>query len=274
MQPARQKFLQIAALPDERWETVHLWEGALAIAWEEYPALDLSMARQQVDTMAEVLQGRLANHPYPLRRVREIGNYLFQELGFRGNEADYYNPRNSFITDVLRDRLGIPITLSLLYLVLGERVGLPFAGIGLPGHFIVKPCHPDLAIFVDPFYGGEILFAEDCGDRLREIYREGVTLRPEYLQPVSGRRILERMLGNLKAIYLQRQEARKALAATERLLALNQASVQQWRDCGLLHYQLADRAQAKYYLQQYLTLAPAAPDREIVSTLVQELEGL
>ncbi|MGQ9865980.1 MAG: SirB1 family protein [Pseudanabaenaceae cyanobacterium] len=273
LSPARQKFLQIAALPDDRWQTAHLWEGALAIAWEEYPNLDLGLARQQMDTMAAVLAERLANQTYPLRQVREIGNYLFQELGFRGNEADYYNPRNSFVTDVLRDRLGIPITLSLLYLVLGERIGLPFAGIGLPGHFIVKPCHPDLAIFVDPFYGGEILFAEDCGDRLREIYRAPVTLRPEYLQPVSGRRILERMLGNLKAIYLQRQEARKALAATERLLALNQESIQQWRDCGLLHYQLADGVQAKYYLQQYLTLAPGAPDREIVSTLVRELEG-
>ncbi|MFQ3679485.1 MAG: tetratricopeptide repeat protein, partial [Pseudanabaenaceae cyanobacterium] len=136
-----------------------------------------------------------------------------------------------------------------------------------------KPCHPELASFVDPFYGGEVLFAEDCGDRLREIYRERVTLRPEYLQPVSGRRILERMLGNLKGIYLQRQETRKALAVTERLLALNPAAIQQWRDCGLLHYQLADGGQAKHYLQQYLALAPEAPDREIVLALVRELKG-
>ncbi|NJK59661.1 MAG: tetratricopeptide repeat protein [Oscillatoriales cyanobacterium SM2_1_8] len=272
--PARQKFLQIAALPDDLWQGFHLWEGALAIAWEEYPTIDLAIARQQMDEMAAVLRSRLAEVSYPLRQVREVGNYLFEELGFRGNEADYYHPRNSFITDVLRDRLGIPISLSLLYLVLGERIGLPFAGIGLPGHFIVRPCHPDLEIFVDPFYGGEILFPEDCGDRLREIYRERVTLRPEYLQPVSGRQILERMLGNLKGIYLQRQEARKALAATERLLALNQNAPQHWRDCGLLHYQLADGMQAKRYLQEYLGLAPEAPDREIVTALVRELEGL
>ena len=251
----------------------HLLEGALAIAWEEYPLIDLGHYRQMIDQMVMDLQTRIAPLQYPMKIVQEINRYLFVEKGFGGNDDDYYDPRNSFINNVLDRRLGIPLTLSLLYMVIGDRLGFAIEGISFPGHFIIRPQHPDLEIFIDPYNKGEILFPEDCAAKLTQLYGQQVPLQPEYLAPVSIRRILDRLLNNLKLIYLRRREPVKALAAIERSLMLNPDVPTQWRDRGLICYQLDRYTEARIDLENYVRRLPNAEDSPIIWQLIQEMEG-
>ncbi|AFY69413.1 hypothetical protein Pse7367_1116 [Thalassoporum mexicanum PCC 7367] len=271
LSPARQKFLQIARLPDRQLEFNHLLEATLAIAWEEYPRIDLEHYRQQLVQMSAELEPRLAGVTYPLKIIKIINQYLCQEQGFKGNQQDYYDPRNSFITDVIDRRKGIPITLSLVYMAIGEQVGFPLEGVSLPGHFIIRPQRDDVAVFLDPFNCGEIMFPEDCAAKLEEVYGQAIALRSEYLEPVGIRRILERILMNLKLIYLRRNEPAKALAAIEKILMLLPDAPVQLRDRGLLYYQMERYIEAKIDLETYLAHAPDAPDAGIVSRLIAEM---
>jgi regulator of sirC expression with transglutaminase-like and TPR domain len=271
LSPARQKFWQIAHLPDAELSIDHLIEGSLAIAWEEYPRMDLGYYRDIIDRMVNDLRPRIAEIHYPLKVVQEINQYLFGEQNFCGNENDYYDPRNSFITDVLDRRLGIPLSLSIVYMVIGDRLGFPIEGISFPAHFIVRPQHPDLEVFIDPYNKGEILFSEDCANKLTQLYGHEVPLQPEYLQPVGVRRILERLLNNLKMIYLRSKEPTKALAAIERSLMLNPDVPSQWRDRGLICYQLDRYTEARIDLESYLKRSPYAEDSFIIMQLLNEM---
>ncbi|WP_055073731.1 SirB1 family protein [Pseudanabaena sp. 'Roaring Creek'] len=272
LSPSRQKFWQIAHTPDHDMSVEHLLEGALAIAWEEYPRMDLGHYREIFDRMVGDLQPRLAEIRYPLKVLQEINRYLFDELEFSGNERDYYDPRNSFITDVLERRLGIPLTLSLVYMLVAHRLGFPMDGISFPGHFIIRPQHPDLDLFIDPYNKGEILFPEDCAAKLTQLYGYEIPLQSEYLEPVNIRRILDRLLNNLKLIYLRRREPTKALAAIERSLMLNPDVPTQWRDRGLICYQLDRYTEARIDLESYLQRVPYAEDGRIILQLIAEMQ--
>jgi regulator of sirC expression with transglutaminase-like and TPR domain len=273
LSPARQKFWQIAHTPDLQMTIDHLLEGALAIAGEEYPRMDLGHYREMCDRMVADLRSRVAKINYPLKVIQEINQYLFVEQGFSGNDRDYYDPRNSFINDLLDRRLGIPLTLSLVYMLIGDRLGFPMDGISFPGHFIIRPQHRDLEIFIDPYNKGEILFPEDCAAKLKQLYGYEMPLQPEYLEPVSIRRILERLLNNLKMIYLRRREPVKALAAIERSLMLNPDVPTQWRDRGLICYQLDRHTEARIDLENYLQEVPYAEDGRIILQLISEMKN-
>jgi len=265
---ARQHFYQEIQQPDEE---ICLAKAALHIAQEEYPELDTEEYLNALDTMAVELQERLPASRYPLRMVQSINQYLYDDLGFAGNKTNYYDPRNSFLNQVIDRRLGIPITLSLVYLEVAQRVDFPMLGVGMPGHFLIRPDVPDIEIFVDPFHDGEILFPQDCQDRLSQIYQQPVTLQPEFLDVISKRQFLSRMLNNLKYIYLKQQDFTKALAAVERILLLFPDSTQELRDRGLLNYQLSYYPQALKDLQAYLTKVPHAEDAVVIDELIAKL---
>ncbi len=272
LSPARQKFWQIAHSPDHELSIDHLVEGALAIAWEEYPRMDLGHYREIFDRMVDDLRPRVAEIHYPLKVVQEINQYLFVEQNFSGNDHNYYDPRNSFITDVLDRRLGIPLSLSIVYMVIGDRLGFPMEGISFPGHFIIRPQHPDIEIFIDPYNKGEILFPEDCANKLAQLYGRAIPLQPEYLEPVGIRRILDRLLNNLKLIYLRSHEPAKALAAIERSLMLHPDVPTQWRDRGLICYQLDRYTESRIDLENYLQRTPHAEDGQIILQLIAEMK--
>ncbi len=272
--PARQRFWQLSRLSDAELGIPQLVEAALAIAWEEQPRLDLGHYRTLLERMSEELQQRVRQVTYPLRIVKEIERYLFDELKFRGNEEDYYDPRNSMITDVLDRRLGIPITLSVVYMALADRIGFPCDGVGLPGHFLIKPRLAAAEFFIDPFHRGEVLFQADCAVRLQQVYGRPMALRAEYLEPLPVRRVLERMLMNLKLIYLRQGDTARALAAIERLLLLYPQAPLQLRDRGLLYYQLERFIEARVDLEAYLATAPTAEDASIIASIVAELQEL
>src|SRR5437899_3280203 len=188
----------MAARPEH---DVDLAEASLLIAGEEYPDLDPVRYLARLDELGSALRHE-AGGARGEDAVAALNRLLFQVEGFRGNTEDYYDPRNSFLNDVLDRRTGIPITLSLIYMEVGKRLGLSLEGVGMPGHFLVKCLPEGLEIFIDPFHQGEILLEEGCKKRLMEIYGNDFQFKRSFLDSVGKRQILSRMLTNLKGIYL------------------------------------------------------------------------
>lgn len=265
---ARLYFYQQIQQPDE---AIDLARAALYIAQEEYPHLETAEYLNTLDTMAGEVQERLPASQYPLRIIQTINQYFYVDLGFSGNQKEYYDPRNSFFNDVIDRRLGIPITLALVYLEIARRIDFPMVGVGMPGHFLIRPNIPDMEIFVDAFNGGEVMFAQDCENRLSQVFQQPVSLQPEFLEAVSNRQFLMRMLTNLKYIYLKQQNLAKSLAAIERILLLFPGMILEVRDRGLLYYQLGEYTQAADDLQSYLDQVPHAQDAVVIRSLLAEL---
>jgi regulator of sirC expression with transglutaminase-like and TPR domain len=265
---ARQYFYQEIQQPDEE---INLAKTALYIAQEEYPKLDLEEYLNALDTMAQEVKERLPTSRYPLRVIQSLNQYLYDDLGFVGNQSNYYDPCNSFLNEVIDRRAGIPITLALVYLEIAQRIDFPMVGVGMPGHFLIRPDLPDMEIFVDAFNRGEVMFAEDCQERLTQMFQQPVSLKPEYLATVSKRQILARILTNLKYIYLKQQDLERTLAAVERILLLFPTAMLEIRDRGLLFYQLGYRSQAVEDLQNYLSNVPDAEDAAMIMRLLAEL---
>lgn len=265
---ARQFFYQEIHQPDDQ---ISLERAALYLAMEEYPELDVEAYLNALDTMAVEVEERLPTEPYPLRILQTINRYLYDDLGFEGNTADYYSPRNSFLNDVIDRRKGIPITLSLVYLAIAKRIDFPMVGIGMPGHFLIRPAVADMEIFVDAFNQGEILFPQDCKDRLAQLFGQSIELQPSFLQVVTPKQFLARMLTNLKVIYLEQSNVEKALAAIERILLLFPESPSELRDRGILYYRLNRFTEARQDLEDYLTLVPNAKDAPIIKGLIEKL---
>jgi regulator of sirC expression with transglutaminase-like and TPR domain len=267
---ARQYFSQEIQQPDKY---IDLAKAALFIAQEEYPHLDPEEYLNALDTIALELSERLPSDRYPMKVIQAINQYLYEDLGFTGNTENYYDPRNSFLNDVIDRRTGIPITLAIVYLEIARRIDFPMVGIGMPGHFLVRPDVAEMEIFVDAFHGGEIMFPQDCEDRLSQVYQQPVTLQPKYLPVLSKTQILARMLSNLKYIYLNQQDLERALAAVERILLLTPDVVLEIRDRGLLSYQLGRFHQAENDLQRYLKETPKARDINVIRQLLNQLKG-
>jgi regulator of sirC expression with transglutaminase-like and TPR domain len=254
--------------PDEQ---IDLAKAALYIAQEEYPDLDTDEYLNALDVMALEVEERLPAERYPLRVIQILNQYFFNDLGYIGNTSDYYDPRNSFLNEVIDRRIGIPITLSLIYLEVARRLDFPMVGINMPGHFLLRPSFEDAGIFVDAFNQGEILFEQDCEARLAQIYGRPVQLQSSFTAAVSSRQLLARMLRNLKFIYLNRSDLPKALSVVERILLLFPDAPTELRDRGLIYYQLGYWSKAVHDLEIYLAILPNAEDASVIRRLLEQL---
>ncbi len=205
-------------------DEIDLAQMALLIAAAEYPDLDVKEELRALDSLAAGASRSLGQERDPLARANALSEYLFDEVGFRGNREDYYDPRNSFLNEVLSRRLGIPITLSLVYIEVGKRLGVPLVGVGMPGHFLVRISSGQEDLVIDPFHRGILLSEQECAQRLQEIAGAAVPWDRSYLAPVSNRELIERILLNLRAIYVGRQDQPRALRAAEWLLTLQSQS--------------------------------------------------
>lgn len=250
---------------------IDLAKAALYIAQAEYPDLDIAAYLNALDVMADEVEERLPVERYPLRIIRSLNQYFYEDLGFTGNTNDYYDPRNSFLNEVIDRRTGIPITLSLVYLEVSRRLDFPMVGINMPGHFLIRPQFEEVGIFVDAFNRGEILFEQDCEERLTQMYGRPIALQPQFLSPVSNRQFLARILTNLKLIYLNNKILSKALAAVDRILLLFPDAPLELRDRGLLSYQLGQWSQASQDLEVYLAMLPNAEDATAIRRLLDQL---
>jgi regulator of sirC expression with transglutaminase-like and TPR domain len=249
--------------------TVDLVGVALEIAGDAYPDLDADAYRARIDALAARIRDRCGDATRPERLIGQINWVLFIEEEFRGNVDDYQDPRNSYLNEVLDRKLGIPISLSILYATLAARVGLALSGVNLPLHFLLRVEDAEPARFVDPFHAGEILDHEGCERRISQIAGRSVTLGPEHLAPCSDATIVARMLRNLKAIYLQRSEPLAALPVVRRLAALHRDDLAEQRDWGTACLQADRPGEALAPLQRYADEAPEATDVEAVRLLLK-----
>jgi regulator of sirC expression with transglutaminase-like and TPR domain len=243
-----EEFQRIARQPEEE---VDLARAALLISAVANPDLDPARHLAALDSLAAAASRRLRDTREPLACVNTVSQYLFDEVGFRGNQEDYYDPCNSYLDQVLQRRLGIPITLSLVYIEVGRRLGVPLAAIGMPGHLLVR--HRDSTdLFIDPFYGGILLSQEECAQRLVEVTGAALPWDPAYLTPISPREFIARMLRNLKGIFLQRGEYQLALPFLDRLVVVQPEADHERRDRGMVRFHLGRYREALEDLQNYL----------------------
>ena len=252
---------------------IQLDRAALEIARIEYPNLDIEPLIGLLDSHAAELAGRLGGNTSGSGYLDAANRYLFQELGFKGNSEDYYDPRNSCLNDVLIARTGIPITLSVVYMEIARRLARPVFGIGLPGHFLVEYEGQDFRAYIDVFHRGRLLSAAQCYDLARQSTGEAVGNDARLLARASHRQIVARMLRNLKSVYLHRGAYAKALQAIDLLLAAEPDAAQEYRLRGLLQFQMGNSGAARADLETYLRLAPDASDRAEIEQRVQSLRG-
>lgn len=268
---SRRRFTEIVARPET---AIDLAEAALLIACEEYPVLDVEAYRVRLDELGQqaLAHGQTASVE---SRVGAITHLLFVELGFRGNDQHYYDPRNSFLNDVLDRRVGIPITLSTVFLEVARRVGLSAAGVGLPGHFIVRVESPAGApLLIDPFHGGLRLTQADCQKRLDRIFEGKLRMTPDMLEACGPRQMLRRMLHNLKVIYIKAGDYERALGVLELLLRTVPAADEDLRDRGLVYAALDCYGLALRDIESYLVRRPRAPEARELREKITALRAL
>ena len=241
-----------------------LAEAALLIAAEEYPALDVAAWLARLDALGARARERVPPRGDADQTAAALTRLLVEDYGLRGNDADYYDPRNSFLNEVLERRLGIPLTLSLVYMDVGARAGVAVRGVGLPGHFVVRLERGETVRLLDPFNGGRPLDEANCRRLVERLGGGRLRFEPAHLRAVSARAILIRMLANLKGVYTALGDWRRARGAVDRILLLAPEAVGELRDRGLLSARLGEPVAAIGDWEAYLRRVPDAKDAATV----------
>lgn len=254
------RLLEALSRPDDE---VNLGEAALLLACLEYPTLEIEHYLTRFDVLAAQVQQHIEADADTPERILALNQFLFHEQGFAPNLENFYDPRNSFLNDVLERKTGIPITLSIVYIEVARRIGLPIVGVSFPGHFLVKVPLEKGDIVLDPFAGGRPMTESALLERLKPIYGDlapaAISLEP-FLVPAQKKEILVRMLRNLKTIYLHKRIFDKALCVLNDILAIIPAVPQELRDRGQVYEQLECFRAASEDYERYLELQPGAPD--------------
>ena len=259
------------ALRHERSE-VTLDIAALEVASVEFPRLDFDASLFRLDNLAQQIGSQLSANSTALDFIKATNQLLFDTLQFRGNEEQYYDPRNSCLNSVLMRRLGIPISLAVLYIEIARRLSRPVYGVGLPGHFIVAYEDAEARYWVDPFNRGRILSFAECCALSKETAGVDLRTNPAVLAPINKQQILVRMLSNLKAIYLRGQAFEKARQVLDLLIEAMPEYAEEYRHRGLIHLRQLNHRAAKADLETYLRLEPDAPEREQVEKQLLMIE--
>jgi regulator of sirC expression with transglutaminase-like and TPR domain len=252
----RQRFQYYISQDETSWD---LATAALLIARDEYPALVPSACLMKLNEIAQRVREDMRRRPsVPAHHI--LNQVLYEEEGYRGNRDNYYDPRNSFLNEVMERKLGIPISLSLIYMAVGRRAGLNVSGIGLPGHFIAGLAAGGQTLLVDPFDKGRVMTETECRAQVAELFEGRVEFNAGHLLPVTPRVFLTRMLYNLKHVYMQSKQTAKTLSIVDKIVALNPRHAVEIRDRGLLWYQLRQFRASFVDLTRYLQIEPEADD--------------
>lgn len=243
-----------------------LLTGAVAIAGHQIHDLDVAEVDQAIQEHANKVRSRVRS-PQRQALLAHLHEYLFDELGLSGNQDDYYNPLNSYLPAVLETKRGLPITLSLVYKLVAERVGLRVHGIGLPGHFVVSVQADGAPMLVDPFNGGRELSVDEAHDKVREIHGPDAPWSDEWLRPVSNRHWLTRMLQNLLNVFGARSQYNDVAAVLEMEMLLWPEQNQLQRDLGLVLARCGMTGPASKWLDAYIRNNPDDPQRDDLEQL-------
>jgi regulator of sirC expression with transglutaminase-like and TPR domain len=276
--PELQVFEKVLSEKEERMD---LARACLMIAQDAYPGLDVDRYLGDIERMAIRLRARIPQSGQAEERVVALNQLLYGDLGYWGNTEDYYDPRNSYLNEVLERRTGIPITLGILYIELGRRIGLPLEGVSFPGHFLVRLRLRGGTLVLDPFAGGAPQAEDELRRRLERVVpdhaRGGVPLAElpldPFLEPASKRQILARVLRNLKGIYREADKPERMLQVLNRMLVVSPEASGELRDRGFLYQRLECWRPALKDLTDYLDREPDAPDLDDVRASVLELSA-
>jgi regulator of sirC expression with transglutaminase-like and TPR domain len=263
------RLSEFTCQPEADWD---LGYGALLIAAAEYPDMDVGFYLSRLDELGHKAVSRIPETEDWEEKLSALNDFLFQEEGFQGNDSDYFDPRNSYLNDVLDEHVGIPISLAVVMMEVGRRAGFDFQGVSFPGHFLVKMTVPEGEIVLDPFHGGMALSAEQLEARLKEMYPDPP--RPELseaLGTANNREILCRMLRNLKRHYLHEEDNEKALCAMDQLLILNPDNLIEQRDRGEHYLRMEAFRAALADLSHCLEIAGIEDDVETLRMQVTDL---
>jgi regulator of sirC expression with transglutaminase-like and TPR domain len=261
-----------------------LLEAAASLAQDEEPSLDVQHVLDDVERLLRRVQARLPEEADDLTRLAILTKVFYQDLGFGANTNNYYAPENTYLNEVLRTRLGIPISLAVIWLELAQALGLEAQGISFPGHFLVKVTLNDGLVVMDPLTG-ESLGLDNLSERLSPFrdpadqsaaadLDEGETPLGLYLQACPARDVLARMLRNLKEIFRSEADWPRMLQVLDRLVILLPEAWTERRDRGLVHAELGHANEAVQDLRVYLEAEPSAPDTLALKNRVTELSAL
>ena len=250
-----------------------LARACLMVAEDAYPGLDIERYLAEFNRLAEDLRKLLPANAGAEERVVALNQFLFEELAYRGNADDYYDPRNSYLNDVIDRRTGIPITLAAVYCEVGRRAGLRAHGVGFPGHFLAKCLVSGGEVLVDCF-NARAVSREDCGELLRSFSPGGGPVSDEMFEIAAPRDILSRMLGNLRRIHAGRGEFARAVQWIDMDIALRPESPQNYRERGMIHIQMEEFGKAVADLERYVRAVPGSPDLSQVREQIQLIRKL
>ena len=262
---------------------IDLARACLQIAEAAYPGLAVEGYLGEIERFARRLRARIPVGAGAEDRVIALNEFLFADLGFSGNADNYYDPRNSYLNEVIDRRRGIPITLSVLYMEIGRRVELPLRGVSFPGHFLVRLPMRGGTLVLDPFAGGAPQSADELRERLRRVIPRGLGVGEpggvpvsdlpldQFLEPASNRQILARLLRNLKGVYRERDKPERLLDVLNRMILVAPEAASERRDRGYLYHRLECWRPALQDLADYLEREPNAPDLDEVRARIVEL---
>ena len=258
---------------------IDLARACLLIAGDAYPALDVERYLGEIERLAIRLRARLPASCGAEERVVALNQFLFADLAYCGNAEDYYDPRNSYLNEVIERRTGIPITLAIIYMELGRRIGLPLEGVSFPGHFLVRLRLRGGTLVLDPFSGGAPQSESELRSRLQRVIPEGVAADvpvaelplDQFLEAASKRQILARLLRNLKGIYRETDQPEQLLHVLNRMLVLSPNASAELRERGFIYQRLECWRFALKDLTGYLEREPDAPDLDDVRASLMDL---
>jgi len=262
------------ALTSAKDQDIPLFSTALLIAQDEYPLLDRADYEHRLHDYTHRLDALLRTSTSTSAQLRCLNQFVFDELGFSGDEQDYYDPRNSYLNEVLDRRLGNPISLAVVQIELAQRLGVPLEGVSFPGHFLVRLPLDEGIVVLDPFQKGRSLDAAELRRRARthlDTHDIDDARLARMLEPASHRAILTRMLRNLKGVYVEREQWDKALRCSDRLLTLDIHQPAEYRDRGNYYLRMGHVSAARADLRRYLALVPHAEDVDAISQQLTEL---
>jgi len=235
----------------------------------EYPDLDVDEYIQKINRIGISLKKSISDVKNPIYLISMLNEHFFENLGFRGNDDDYSNPKNNFLNEVIDKKSGLPITISILYVEVAKFMGLDLKIVGFPSHILVKY---NEEMILDPFNDGKLLDVEDLQKILDKNFDRKLEFQPQFLDEIESEQILLRLTRNLKNSYVQSFVYDKALRCTNMVLAIEPEAPEDIRDKGILEERLQNSEAALKYLNKYLEINPNADDIDFILEMIRSIK--
>lgn len=266
--PTLDEFREAVSGPDEE---IDLARVGLVVARIRYPDLDIEPILDSLNALAAKVLARCSPSDSPVAQAEALTSVLMKDHGLRGATKSYYDPRNSFLNDVLERKVGIPVSLSMLYMSVGTRAGIALGGTGIPRHFLVRLVGTPEPVFIDVYGKGRMMNMETCQEAVRRMFRGQIALHPEMFETVSNAAIVTRLLMNLKVIYLQTLRYAAVIPILDRMIVINPMESSLLKERGVARLQLGQSRQAREDLERYLSQASPPEDEPEIREILRRI---